>query len=57
MVLVETCVPFSVQFTNWYPVAGMAVTVAEDPELNVPPPLVLPPDVGFDERVTILLMV
>ena len=39
------------QPVNAYPLAGLAVTVAELPELYVPAPDVVPPLVGFDDAV------
>jgi len=39
------------QFVNAYPLAGLAITVAELPELYVPPPVVVPPFVGLDDTV------
>jgi hypothetical protein len=46
-------IPFSVQFVNVYPAFAVAVTVTEEPELNGPPPLVVPPTAGFDDNVTV----
>ena len=43
----------SVQFVNVYPVFGVAFTVTEEHELNVPPPVVVPPSDGFDINVTV----
>jgi hypothetical protein len=48
LALVETAVPPSVQLVNVKPVAGVATTVTDAPELNVPPPLVVPPLTGFE---------
>jgi len=39
-----------------YPEFGVAVTVTEEPELNVPPPLVVPPAAGFDDSVTVYVV-
>jgi hypothetical protein len=44
---VETTLPFSVQFANEYPLAGVALTVAELFAVYVPPPLVDPPLAGL----------
>ena len=49
----DTEFPFSVHLINAYPVLGVAVTVIEDPELNIPPPLVVPPAEGFDDNDTV----
>jgi hypothetical protein len=52
-VLVETSVAPSVQLTNEYPELGVAVTVTEVPELNVPPPLTIPPATGLAVTPTV----
>ena len=36
--------------TNEYPAAGVAVTVIDVPEVNIPPPVTLPPAGGNAER-------
>jgi hypothetical protein len=46
-------IPFSVQFVNVYPAFAVAVTVTEEPELNGPLPLVVPPANGIDDSVTV----
>ena len=38
---------------NVYPAFVVAVTVMDEPESNVPPPLVVPPAAGFDDNVTV----
>jgi len=43
----------SVQFVKVYPTAGTALTVTEAPELNEPPPPVVPPNNGLDESATV----
>ena len=48
-----TIVPFSVQFVNIYPAFAAAITVTEEPELNVPAPVVTPPNNGFDDTATV----
>ena len=39
--------PVSAQFLKRYPEFGVAVTVTESPHLNVPPPVVVPPQVAI----------
>ncbi len=41
------------QFVNIYPLAGLAVSVAELPELYVPPPVTLPPPEGLELTDTV----
>ena len=42
----------SVQLVKVYPIAGTADTETEAPELNEPPPFVVPPANGLAERDT-----
>jgi hypothetical protein len=45
--LVETCEPYSVQFKNTHPIFAIAFTVACEPELYDPAPVVYPPIFGL----------
>ena len=50
---VEITLAPSVQLIKVYPLLGVACMLTDAPELNDPPPLVVPPAAGFDERLTV----
>ena len=51
--LVETIFTPSDQFLNVYPTEGIALTVTDAPELNLPAPFVVPPSCGLDDSATV----
>ena len=51
-----TTFPFSVQLLKEYPVFAEAVTVTDDPDVLVPPPLVAPPAVGLELSVMVYVV-
>jgi hypothetical protein len=54
---VDTIAPPSVQFVKVNPELAVALTVTKVPEINDPPPDVVPPSGGFEESVNVFVTI